>query len=372
VVSGLSTFRLDRRSGVGIAAQIRTRIAFLIADGELTPGDRLPPVRDLARHLGVNVNTVRSAYARLDADGLVRTRHGVGTVVLAARVESPPAGALPLGVNTVAVLIGGLDPFYLSLLRGVEDVAAEQGTLVLITDTRDSPTLAEAMIRRLVARGVDGIIAVSVGGIAARQEHDRGNNGRVPPIVYVDQPDRTDHVLLFDAYGAGYTATRHLLEHGHDRIGIVTAPLSWPNAREVYEGYAQALEDADARLSPALIAEVGEFTVDAGRVGLDRLLDLAGPPSAVFAAGETLALGVLQEARSQQIDVPRDLAITGYTDSPAAALVEPPLTMVAVPAREIGIQAMRTLTDLIRGKKPRRRRTVLDVELVVRNSCGPH
>ena len=127
MVSGLSTFRLDPRSGVGIAAQIRTRIAFLIADGELAPGDRLPPVRDLARHLGVNVNTVRSAYTKLDADGLVRTRHGVGTVVLAAGVESPHTGALPLGVNTVAVLIGGLNPFYLSLLRGIEDVAAEIG-----------------------------------------------------------------------------------------------------------------------------------------------------------------------------------------------------------------------------------------------------
>ena len=151
MVSSLSTFRVDPRSGVGIAAQIRTRIAFLIADGELAPGDRLPPVRDLARQLGVNVNTVRSAYMKLDADGLVRTRHGVGTVVLATGVESPHTGALPLGVNTVAVLVGGLNPFYLSLLRGIEDVAAEQGTLVLVTDTRDSPTLAEAMIRRLIA-----------------------------------------------------------------------------------------------------------------------------------------------------------------------------------------------------------------------------
>lgn len=360
MTSGLSTFRVDPRSGVGIAAQIRTRIAFLIADGELAPGDRLPPVRDLARQLGVNVNTVRSAYTKLDADGLVRTRHGVGTVVLATGVESPHTGALPLGVNTVAVLVGGLNPFYLSLLRGIEDVAAEQGTLVLVTDTRDSPTLAEAMIRRLIARGVDGIVAVSVGGI--------GTNAGAPPIVYVDQPDRTGHVLLFDGQRAGYAATRHLRQHGHERIGIVTAPLSWPNVREVYEGYVQAVGEADGRL----VAEVDEFTVDAGRAGLERLLELPDSPSAVFAAGETLAMGVLHETKSRGIDVPADLAITGYTDSPAAALVEPPLTMVSVPSREIGIQAMQTLADLIRGKKLRTRRKVLDVELVVRQSCGSH
>jgi LacI family transcriptional regulator len=372
VGSSLSTFQLDPRSDVGIAAQIRTRIAFLIADGELVADERLPPVRDLARQLGVNVNTVRSAYAKLEADGLVRTRHGVGTVVLAARVERQPAGALPLGVNTVAVLIGGLDPFYLSLLRGIEDVAAEQGMLVLIADTHDSPTVAEAMIRRLIPRGVDGIIAVSVGGLPNGERRERETFGGTPPIVYVDQPDRTGRVLLFDGRRAGYLATRHLGEHGHDRVGIVTAPLSWPNVNEVYDGYVEALEDAGRRFSPDLVSEVDEFTVDAGRIGLARLLEVPDPPSAVFAAGETLALGVLQEARSRRMDLPGDLAIAGYTDSPAAALVEPPLTMVSVPEREIGCQAMRALADLIAGKKPRPRRTVLDVELVVRDSCGSH
>jgi DNA-binding LacI/PurR family transcriptional regulator len=242
---------------------------------------------------------------------------------------------------------------------------------VLIADTRDSPTLAEATIRRLVARGVDGIVAVSVGGLAAGHGGRRGSEAQ-PPIVYVDQPDRTGYVLLFDGRGAGRAATRHLCDHGHHRIGIVTAPLAWSNVAEVYDGYVQALEDAGRRPSRSLVSEVGEFTVDAGRIGLAQLLDQPRPPSAVFAAGETLALGVVQEARSRGLDVPAELAVVGYTDSPTAALVQPPLTMVAVPAREIGIRAMRTLSDLIGGKQPRPRRTVLEVELVLRDSCGSH
>jgi LacI family transcriptional regulator len=115
-----------------------------------------------------------------------------------------------------------------------------------------------------------------------------------------------------------------------------------------------------------------EFTVEAGRSGLAQLLDATEPPSAVFAADETLALGVLHEARSRGLRVPGDLALVGYTDSPTAALVDPPLTMVSVPAREIGSQSMRALADLIAGKKPRSRRTVLDVALVLRESCGSH
>lgn len=370
----LSTFRLDPRSGVGIAAQIHARIALLVADGELRPRTPLPSVRALARQLDVNVNTVRSAYAKLEADGLVRTRHGVGTVVLPAGVARLAPGSAPLGSNTVAVLIGGLDPFYLSLLRGIEEVADEQGTLVLISDTRDSPKLAEAMIRRLIARGVDGIIAVSVGGMDVGDMRDTGrSDGRtVPPIVYVDQPDRKGYVLLFDGNHAGYVATRHLSDHGHETIGIVTAPLSWPNVREVYEGYVRGLAESGRSVSQTLVCEVGEFTVEAGRTGLVRLLDSPDVPSAVFAAGEVLALGVLQEARSRGMDVPGDLAIVGYTDSPSAALVEPPLTMVSVPAREMGLRAMRTLQALIAGKKPRPRRTILDVELLLRASCGSH
>lgn len=367
----LSSFRLDPRSDLGIGAQIRAKIALLIADEELQPGDRLPAVRTLADQLGTNVNTVRSAYARLEADGLVQTRHGVGTVVAQASADRLVSGSSRLASNTVAVLIAGLDPFYLSLLRGVEDVAAEEGTLVLIADSRDSPTLASAIIRRLVARGVDGIIAVSAGGMD-KNTGGRGNGKATPPIVYVDQPVRRGYVLRFNGEQVGYIATRHLADHGHTAIGFVTPLLAWPNVNEIYEGYLRAFNELAERPAQPLVAEIEGFSVEAGRRGLARLLDSPAPPSAVFASGEVVALGVLQEARARGLAVPGDLALIGYADSPSAAVAEPPLTMVAAPAREIGVRAMQTLQSLIAGKKPRPQRTVLDVELVVRASCGSH
>jgi DNA-binding LacI/PurR family transcriptional regulator len=371
VLGDLSSLRLDPKSDLGIAAQIRARVTLLVADGALEPGGRLPSVRTLARQLGTNVNTVRAAYARLEADGLVSTRHGVGTLVLPASAGHLVQGSPLLASNTVGVLIGGLDPFYLPLLRGIEDVAEEQGTLVLIADTRNSPILAGMMIRRLIARGVDGIIAVSIGGLDdSGATSDRA--GVVPPIVYVDQPDRKGYVIVFDGENASYLATRHLRDHGHERIGLVTAPLAWPNAAELHEGYVRALEESGGRFSQTLVSEVEAFTLEAGRSGAARLLDSSEAPSAVFATGEVLALGVLQEARERGMAVPGDLAIAGYTDSGFAGIADPQLTMVSVPAREAGLHAMRTLHALIAGRQPRRRRIVLDVELVVRASCGSH
>jgi DNA-binding LacI/PurR family transcriptional regulator len=103
-----------------------------------------------------------------------------------------------------------------------------------------------------------------------------------------------------------------------------------------------------------------------------RLLDSSTPPTAVFAAGEVLTVGVVQEARARGLEVPSELAVIGYTDSAAATLIDPPLTMVSLPAGQAGMQAMQILQALIAGAKPRPQRTVLDTELVIRSSCGLH
>src|SRR4029453_9669298 len=145
----------------------------------------------------------------------------------------------------------------------------------------------------------------------------------------------------FDGHAAGYAATHHLREHSHERIGIITAPRSWPNAYEVYRGYVDALQDTGRQLDSNLVAEVEAFTIETGRLGLAHLLEQRYPPSAVFApgealplrpppdappgpaplperrypppavfaAGEVLALGALQEAQARQLNVPAQLAL---------------------------------------------------------------
>ena len=362
-----AALRLDPQSELSFLGQIRVQVTLLIADGRLAPGSRLPSVRALADHLGVNVNTVRSAYARLVSDGVVATRHGVGTTVL-----SPGSGSLLPGVpsymsNTIGVIIAGLDPFYLDLLRGIEGRADKSGMLLFIVDARDSDERARIAIRQLTARGAQGVIVVSKGGPA-----DADRPGSTPPIVYVDQPDREGHVLLFNAERASYEATRHLMEHGHERIGYLTCPLDWPNQGELFSGHRRALEEAGRSVDRGLLTTVSGFGIGSGRDGARSFLDRRRPPSAVFATGAMLAAGVLQEARRRRLQVPADLAIIGYGDIEVTEFTQPALTMISLPTNEIGVAAMEELRRVIADPMAEARRLILDGRLIIRESCGPH
>ena len=140
----------------------------------------------------------------------------------------------------------------------------------------------------------------------------------------------------------------------------------------MHEGYLRALREPGRRPSDELVAEVPTFTVDAGRAGAARLMELPAFPTAIVAGSAVHAVGVLNEAKARGLDVPGDVAIVGYTDPELAALVDPPLTMVSVPARAAGARAMRTLHRLMAGERVRPRRAVLGADLVLRESCGSH
>jgi len=111
---------IDPDSGEPLVEQLRRQFTWQIAAGQLKPGDRLPSVRDLAQRLSINLHTVRSAYRRLEADGLVRTRQGSGTRVLQLDLQRLVELAGRSRSGTIGVILPGLsNPFYHSFLQGV-------------------------------------------------------------------------------------------------------------------------------------------------------------------------------------------------------------------------------------------------------------
>jgi DNA-binding LacI/PurR family transcriptional regulator len=371
-MSILDKISVDLQHEATLAGQLRQQFTWLIATGQLRPGDRLPPLRNLARHLGINLHTVRAAYLRLAEDGLVVMRQWFGTRVLAYDPVRLAQAAGSLRSHTVGIILPSMaNPFYHPFVEGVESVASEDHTMLFVCNTHDDSGEALRYLNQLSAKGVDGVIVVShdVAGFPLPPS----SLGPDPlPVISVDWPDSGGYSVLMDLASAGYQATRHLLDHGHSRVGLVTAQQPAANVDPIESGYWRALREAGIAPDLDRVARVGGFAVEHGAEGARRLLALSQPPTAIFAIADVLAIGALREIKGAGLRVPEDVALVGFNDCPIAALVDPPLTTVAAPARQMGVEAMKMLQCLIAGTQPCRGRVLLPVSLVIRRSCGTH
>lgn len=330
-------------------------------------------LKDVARLAGVSVPTASQALngrARIS----VETRRRVREVARRLRY-TPHAAArrLTLGqANSIAIVPGtnltGLfsDLFYRALLSGIGRVFEAAGFRMLITPPTQ-PSQSPQFVQMVHAREVDGILIAGV--VEAEWIHAVTDTGT--PVVLLDNYDPTLHVpaVVNDNAMGAYNATRYLAALGHTRIGFVGAAVNYPFGPETQTGYRRALRDAGLPEDPSL--EVFS-PVDAesarGRVG--GLFALPDPPSAVFAATDIMALGVINAARARGWRVPGDLSVVGMDDIELAAITNPPLTTVRIRKEEMGRRAAEILLDAIAGGKADCGPIMLANELVVRGTTG--
>jgi DNA-binding LacI/PurR family transcriptional regulator len=275
--------------------------------------------------------------------------------------------------HTVGIILPTLyNPFYHELLQGIEDIARYTQTLLFVCDTHEDEKEAERYFAQLSVKQVDGVIVVSrdVSHFLPGNHLIKETYKPILPFVSVDWPESLGYSVIIDLENAGYQATRHLLEHDHHRIGLITFSQDTANVRPVNAGYFRALSEFGIAEEPELIARVPGFDIDAGMQGAQMLLSHEYPPTAIFTIADTLALGVMQAIHKAGQRIPDDVALTSFNDIVFANLVCPPLTTVAAPVREMGVQAMKMLQDLIAGKKPSKKCILLPTSLVVRQSCG--
>lgn len=359
---------IDPRADIPIFAQLRQQITWLAASGRLKPGDRLPPIRELADQLGVHMHTVRQAYHALEADGLVETRRRRGTRLMPFDLKELVRAESASPSHTIGVLLPNMFSFYNPFLDGIENIARTLGYMIVVCFTRDREDLTLQAAQQLVAKHVDGMIAASpVAGVFERQPRIRS---AAPPIVYVDAPQFPTHTILLDLENAGFLATDHLIQHGHRRIGMISAPLTWPNFQESYRGYERALHASNLDLDPALVIQTPAYSLESGQQAAMRLLELSSPPKAIFVSGDLMAAGVIRALKENGKRIPQDFAIVSKDNIEFAALIDPPLTTVALPSYRMGVEAVKMLTRLISRKRLDKKRVVLESELIIRRSCG--
>lgn len=365
------TLVIDPDSGIPIYQQIKSHLVWMMAAGKLNPGDTLPSVRSLSAQLKVNIQTIRMAYQRLEEDGLVFTRHGLGTVVQEVDLSRQENQPRTIRSHTIGVILPTMsNPFYQTFIEGVEKIASEDGTLLFLCCTHDDPSLALKFYRQLLARNVDGVILASclIPGLYS-------NGIPAPstlPVVIADFPGSGGVNVQLDLESAGYLGTGHLITHGHKRIGLITLKTDYENVLPIISGYRRAIDEANISFDETLVARVNSFQSEAGAMGARLLLNLDQPPTAIFCVADLLALGAMREIKRLGFSIPKDFAVVGFNDIPPAALSDPPLTSVAAPAFEMGVESTRRLRGLTAGETPAERELVLPTRLVVRESCGKH
>jgi LacI family transcriptional regulator len=330
-----------------------------------------PTIYDVARLAGVSTATVSRS---LNGTGQIApsTRLAIDDAVreLGYQPNRIARSLVTKSTQTIALLLPEItNPFYGALVSGIEQRTLELGYTMLLCTTEGDAGREETYLNLLRAKQVDGAL---VDGLVLPPERIASFIADGFPIVCLDRDvDSTAvPVVQVDNKRGGQMATEHLLALGHTRIAHVAGAPELGISGERAEGYRAALRAAGIEPDPRLV-EVGNYTEDGGYEAARALLARRRRPTAIFAANDLSAVGVLEAVAESGRRVPDDVSVVGFDDLRLAAYTTPPLTTIHPPAREIGARATSLLLDLTRGKKVRRRRHLLDPELVVRRSTAP-
>jgi LacI family transcriptional regulator len=343
-------------------------------------------IRELARRSGVSQATVsRALNDRTEVSSETRRR----VLELAEELGYTPNQPARTLVRRRSDMIGllwdtgyaneGRRPaFLLDLFVGIKQALTAGGFHLMVLSVADAAGV-DAYLRAARQHSLDGVIMMGVdeGHPAVTALVDSGI-----ACVAIDlalQRKRTTYVTSDNRSGAA-SAVRHLHALGHRAIATITGPLFVMPAAERLAGYRYQLARVGLDLRPEYI-EHGDFYLSSGYECAQRLISLPEPPTAIFVAGDEMAIGAMQALDDAGISVPADMAVVGFDDIEAASLVRPALTTVAQDRVGIGVGAVETLLNAIgtgdddgrdtqRNTYPAAAPLLIPTQLIVRGSCG--
>jgi LacI family repressor for deo operon, udp, cdd, tsx, nupC, and nupG len=262
------------------------------------------------------------------------------------------------------------NPFFSLILQGIEDAAQREGYAVLLGDTQHNEAREERYALMLRRKEADGLIFLGHRLPKAAGELMQLMAPQCAPIVNGCEfsPALGVPGVHIDNARAAAEAMDHLYGLGHRRIGIVTGPLESPLSRDRLRGTESAAQTHDAEHS--LVVTTGDFSIESGAAAAEQLLARPDPPTAIFCFNDEMAIGVVDVARGRGVPVPDELSVVGFDDIRFARHVDPPLTTVAQPMRDIGHGTVRLLLDILAGRTLPPTSVTLPHTLVVRRSTA--
>jgi LacI family transcriptional regulator len=338
----ITSQQVAKRAGVS-----RTTVSFVLNDvsGAGISEETRKRVLEVAKELGY----VPNAAARSLVSGQTKT---VGLVVSQAEHLQ-------------------VDAFISQLMYSLTSCSRLHGYQVLL-ETANNSIQPGAYLQLIKGRHIDGLIVLN----------PRSDDAELAKLIESGFPivllGRLRQVSLSapvysvgsDNRSAARRLTKHLIGLGHRRIAHITfSPEDYYATQVRLSAYRQALEEANLEYNPDLIA-YGSFSAASGFAAMEQLLKRRPLPDAVFAGNDTIALGAMSVIHQHGLRIPQDIAMVGFDDLPFAPFTVPPLTTVRSPAIEQGRVAAEMLMQLMRDETPARQTQILEIPLVVRESCG--
>lgn len=233
------------------------------------------------------------------------------------------------------------DPAIISLIKGMKSTAAKQGYRLLITEYQRLHSQTDALIALLDSHPISGIILT---GSQTLPVEDEKLYQRLPTMVMVNEfiTQPSIPAIYGDQLSAAFNATCYLHQTGHRRIAFIAAPDDALHSRHRRLGYSQALHRCLIAFEPGYVIS-SPVSYEGGANAVSELMALNQPPTAILCHSDTIAIGVLAQARKQGLSVPDDISVIGFDNIPQAEYTTPPLTTMDMSAYQMGETAVLSL-----------------------------
>lgn len=329
-------------------------------------------IRQVANKAGVSTATVSRVLSGVD---LVRPELVERVRAAAQALDYQPnrvaRNLRTQTTRTIALVISDIDnPFFTSVVRGADRVLREAGYSLILANSDEDEQIEWEHLVELRAEGVAGIILAPACKDTHKYEQLIQSGLPIVAIDRVPKNFRFDRVTV-DNFNGMITAVDHLVEHGHTHIGYITGPGKVSTAFERQLAFETAMNQHGLAIHPEWV-QSGNFRQEFAFTAMKKILAAPLRPTAVIAANNLMTLGALQAIYEQGLRIPTDIAIVGFDDMDWSTALNPPLTAVAQPTRELGGDAAELLVNRINDPDQPPRHVILDTQLIVRKSSGPH
>jgi LacI family transcriptional regulator len=327
-------------------------------------------IYDVARRSGVSPATVsRVLSGRRNVDPELSEKVRAAVAELGYRPNGVARNLRKASTNLWAVVISDIEnPFFTSLVRGLEDVAQTEGYHVVLCNSDEDAAKEAAYASAVLTEQMAGVV---ISPTSTAEGVEQLAAAKIPMVLIDRRVEgvEADTVLVDNEHGAA-EGVKHLIDGGYERIACITGPRRVSTAMDRLAGYRSALRSGGIRYDKDLVRHA-DFREAGGYAAMESLLDLAEPPEALFVTNNLMTVGALECLAKRGLRAPDDIAVVGFDDIPWADLVVPSLTTVAQPTYELGRTAGLLLKDRIASPGRPPSTVTLRTELHIRATSAP-